>query len=221
MAAVILFGLICIGLYFLHVYFKREEEKNKHYRELSPYIDYKELHSEYARVRMKGVHPEFVSSRYKEPSVDQIKKYFKSHPDKLTEAEKRYKEAEERHYVNREYWKRELIKSRVFAYDYEDVLFQIYAPSASDMGDRWQPQGLSKEYIVKRYAEIKNVSIDDALRTYDMLIRKNVICDLPGMGVFLDSMLWDDYKYKDQRWNVVSDTDMTLTKWMDAHGYKH
>lgn len=221
MAAVILFVIICIGLYFLYIYMKREHEKDDYYLELSKYIDYKELHPEYARVRMKDVNLRFVSSRHKESSVDQIRKYFKAHPEKLAEAENKYKEDEERHYVNREYWKRELIKSRVFAYDYEDVLFQIYAPSASDMGDRWQPQGLSKEYIVKRYAEIKNVSIEDALRTYDMLIKKNVICDLPGMGVFLDSMLWDDYKYKDQRWNVVSDTDMTLTKWMDAHGYKH
>ena len=209
MAAFILFALLCIGLYLLHIYFKKDAEKRKHYRELAKYFSDQEL----GLVR--------TTKQKKDDPDEIINKFFKDYPDKLAEAENKYKEDEEKHYVNREYWKRELIKSRVFAYDYEDVLFQIYAPSASDMGDRWQPQGLSKEYIVKRYAEIKNVSIEDALRTYDMLIKKNVICDLPGMGVFLDSMLWDDYKYNDQRWNVVSDTDMTLTKWMDAHGYKH
>ena len=117
--------------------------------------------------------------------------------------------------------KKELVKSRVFAYDYEDMLFEIYAPSASDSGDRWYPRELARDYVLQRIAEIKGVSTEEAINIYKLLIKNNVISDLPGVGVMLAPMLWDDYNYKDPKWNVVSNIDMTLSKWMDAHGYEH
>ena len=221
MAAVILFVLICVGLYFLYVYMKKEHEKDDHYLELAHYIDYKELHPEYARERIDDILPGFTSTRYVKPTVDQVRKYFKAHPEKLAEAEKEYKEAEERRCIGAELRRKDLVKRRVFAYDYEDMLFQIYAPTASDFDDSWHPGHLSKEYILQRIAEIKNVSAEDALKIFDALIKKNVISDIPELGVLLAPMLWDDYNHKDPQWNIVSNLDMTFSKWMDAHGYEH
>ena len=221
MVAVILFILLCIGLYFIHVYYKKQARMNKHYRELSKLIDYKEFRNEYARESIKNIHPGRTRYRYTEPTIEEIRKYFKTHPDKLAETEQKYKEREKQYNLNREYIKRDLVKSRVFAYDYEDMLFQIYAPYASDNGDSWMPGSLSKEYVVQAIAKIKDVSEEEAINIFQLLIENNVICNLQGIGVVLDSMLWDDYNYKNPKWNVVSDIDMTLTKWMNAHGYKH
>ena len=219
MAAVILFVLICVGLYFLYLYMKKDQEKDDHYRELAYIIGHKEICNEYARESIKGPLSGYKKSRFTEPSIDQISNYFKSHPVKLAEAEKAFKEREKSRREYAEFRKREIIKSRVFAYDYEDMLFQIYAPEALDYGDSWSPRSLPKDYILQRIAEIMNVSTVEASIICDKLIEKKVLYNWGGIN--LSPMLWDDHNYKDPQWNVVSNLDMTLTKWMDAHGYEH
>ena len=43
MAAFVLFIIICIGLYFLHLYMKKYIETNDHYRELAKFFSEREL----------------------------------------------------------------------------------------------------------------------------------------------------------------------------------
>lgn len=210
MAAVILFILLCIGLYFLYVYFKKDAEKMDHYRELAFFFSEREL----GLLR--------TSRNDKRNTDDIICKFFKEHPDKLAEAERKFKEREKRSHEYDEYRKKELIKSRVFAYDYEDMLFQIFAPTAKDINNHWSPGNLSKEHVVMRIAGIRNVSKEEALRICDILINKEVLYDISGAGLILAPMFYDDFSCRpDSKWNIVSDTDMTLNKWMVAHGYKH
>lgn len=214
MATVILFVLICVGLYILYVYFKKEEEKNKHYRELARFIDKKELYPEYARTNIKDIHPRFTKMEYKEPTADEIRKYFKEHPDKLAEVETRLVELGRNRILYQEERKRKLIKQRVFAYEYEDMLFQIFAPFAHDYGNTWVPQPLLYDFVVKRIAEIKNVTAEEASKILEALKDKEVI--YYNGGVNLSQVLWDG-----SFWNIVSDTDLNLDKWMVAHGYEH
>ena len=202
-------GLLCIGLYLLHIYMIKEAEKREHYRELAKFFTEREL----GLLR--------TNRQKKEDPDDLIRLFFKSHPNKLAEAEQKLKEKKESVRRMREYWKRELIKQRVFFFFYEEMLFQIYAPSAKDSYEDWIPEWLSKDYVVQRISEIKNISIDEALNTFNTLKEKLILVEIPDLGVSLAKMLCDDTDYKDPQWNVVCDIDMTLNKWMDAHGYKH
>ena len=203
MAAVILFIIICIGLYFLHLYMKKYFETNEHYRELAKFFSEREL----------GI---IKDNRYtKENHVDVIRRFFKEHPDKLAEAERKYKVDEQNRYIRKEEIKRELIKTRVFAYDYEEMLFQIFAQFESEH------KHPSMRDVIQRISEIKGIPENEAINMFMLLLNKKVLFDLPGdLGISLNPMLVTD-AYWNKEWNIVSNTDMTLNKWMIAHGYEH
>lgn len=210
MAAFVLFIIICIGLYFLHLYMKKYIETNDHYRELAKFFSEREL----------GI---IKDNRYtKENHVDVIRRFFKEHPDKLVEAEKLYKKKKERAHYARESWKKEFIMQRIFAYDYEEMLFQIFSDHAilDEMG-KWHSQHIDKNHLLQRISEIKNIEIDEAQRMVDTLIEHCVLCNV-GEDYFLSSLLEEsDDNQAMIRWNIVSDTDMNLDKWMKAHGCKN
>lgn len=206
-AAVILFIIICIGLYFLHLYMKKYTETNEHYRELAKFFSEREL----------GI---IKDNRYtKENHVDVIRRFFKEHPDKLAEAEKLYKKKRENAHHAREAWKKRYILQRIFAYDYEEMLFQIFSDHAilDEMG-KWHSQDIDKNHLLQRISEIKNIEIDEAQRMVDTLVEHSVLCNV-GEDYFLSSLLQEsDDNQAMIRWNIVSDTDMNLDKWMKAHG---
>lgn len=201
MAAVILFIVLCIGLYLLHLNMKKDRERNDHYRELAKYFSEREL----------GI---IQNNRYtKEHPADVIRRFFKEHPDKLEEAERKYKVDEHNRYIRKEEIKRELIKTRVFAYDYEEMLFQIFAHYEV------KHEKPSRHDVIQRISEIKGIPENEAINMFELLLNKQVLFDLPGdLGVSLNPMLVTD-DYWNKEWNIVSNTDMTLNKWMIAHGY--
>ena len=201
MAAVILFIVLCIGLYLLHLYMEKESDRDDHYRELAKYFSEREL----------GI---IQNNRYtKEHHSDVIRRFVDEHPDKLEEAERKYKVDEHNRYIRKEEIKREFIKTRVFAYDYEEMLFQIFAHYEV------KHEKPSRRDVIQRISEIKGIPENEAINMFMLLLNKQVLFDLPGdLGVSLNPMLVTD-DYWNKEWNIVSNTDMTLNKWMIAHGY--
>lgn len=210
MAAVILFIVICIGLYFLYQYMRKESEKADHYRELATFFSEREL----GLVR--------TDRHKKENPDDVICRFFKEHPDKLVEAEKRYKEEKEREHNNLESWKKLYIMQRTFAYDYEDMLFQIYSKVATeDTRGKWVAiTHVKKEDLISNISEIKNIDSAEAERLLNSLHKHCILSDV-GDGCLLSSLLQDLGTDEKWAWNIVSDTDQNLDKWMVAHGYEH
>lgn len=210
MAAVILFIIICIGLYLLHIYMEKYTETNEHYMELAKFFSEREL----------GI---IQDNRYtKENHIDVVRRFFKEHPDKLAEAEKLYKKRMESKHHAREAWKKEFIMHRIFAYDYEEMLFQIFSDHAmlDEMG-KWHSQHIDKNHLLQRISEIKNIEIEESQRIVDTLIEHCVLCNV-GEDCFLSSLLEEsDDNQSMSRWNIVSDIDMNLDKWMKAHGCKN
>jgi hypothetical protein len=68
--------------------------------------------------------------------------------------------------------------------------------------------------------KIKNVDRSDAFRIIHLLHERGVLSDIGG-GYLLSSLLQDLGNDVEWSWNIVSDVDMNLDKWMVAHGYKH
>ena len=195
---------------------------NKHYRELSKLIDEKEVRNEYARTSIKDIHPGYSRKRYSEPTIEEIRCYFKNHPDKLAETEKKYKEKKEREHYNRESWKKSYIMDRIFAYDYEDMLFQIYSKVAKeDIKGKWVAGiHINTEDLINEICRIRNVNRSEAYRIIHQLHARGIISDIGG-GYLLSALLQDLGNDDMCSWNIVSDVDMNLDKWMVAHGYKH
>ena len=207
MAAFVLFIIICIGLYFLHLYMKKYIETNDHYGELAKFFSEREL----------GI---IKDNRYtKENHVDVIRRFFKEHPDKLVEAEKLYKKKKERAHYARESWKKEFIMQRIFAYDYEDMLFQIFSDYAwLDTWGKWQPHDIDRDHLLQRISEIKNIEVEEAQRIVDTLVEHGILCKVDDKYLLSSLLTESDDNQAMIRWNIVSDTDMNLDKWMKAHG---
>ena len=154
--------------------------------------------------------------------INTIRKFFREHPNELEKAEALCKIDEENKYRFMEAEKRDLIKHRVLAYDYEDMLYQIYAPFAVEKKGKWIPTGLTKEFVIKRISEIKEISYEESLRIYEILTKNTVLHENQNKGefVYLSFMFRDD-SMSNSDWKVVSDTDITFNKWMEIHGYIH
>ena len=129
---------------------------------------------------------------------------------------------------DKEVSKRKCIKDRVFAYDYEDMLFQIYAPTAYYNYSRWTSNSLRRDEILKRISEIKKISINDAVEIFDILLKHNLIikrygCDDYELTRMLENsaFLGDDYNFEEPFWFSVTVLDMNLDKWMTMHNYNN
>lgn len=205
MVAVILVVLLCIGFYFIEVYSKKYDEESKHYRELSDFIGDKEFET------------------YKVYPTSVLRKYFKNHPDKLVSAEIAYKKHKESEHRYRERKKKEIILNRIFAYDYEEMLYQLYAKDAEeDIGSgKWFTLStVKKEDILQKISESKNVDAIEANKIFDSLCEHDLLLNVCGR-YSLTTLLQDISIQGETRWNIVSDLDMNLDKWMVANGYEH
>ena len=150
--------------------------------------------------------------------INVIRKRLMRDPKLLEEIEKEYEKEQKAIHSYQESQKKELITKRVFAYEYEDLLYQIYGPSAKDViGFYGSTVELEKGFIIHRIAEIKQISVDMAENVFDILLAHDLLYPY-GPGYYkLTPMLASN----NADWNIVSDTDMNLDKWMATHGYEH
>lgn len=200
--------IICTPLLIAAVCF----QLRKIYREEEYYMELAEHY------RFKGVDIDLIRSQQKEYPGKVLRKYIKKHPEELLEAKKVYKKKLEEQYKHEESKKRELIKARVFAYDYEEMLYQIYAPFAEQGTWGWfASTNLRKKYIIMRISEIKSVSEKDAINIFNILKEHKLLQDLLDDDTYFLTPLLDNLSPDTKQWDVVSDTDMNLNKWILAH----
>lgn len=161
-----------------------------------------------------------------------IMKRFEEKPELIKEAEKFLEEKKDSEHRWKEAQRKQMIKERMFAYEYEELLYQIFAPYAKlNYEGKWDYLGsLPMELIIERISDIKNISIEDAEDIFGILIKHNLIHRfIPNEGYeygLSPLLLPHTSKKADEqgiysRWDIVSDTDLNLDKWMVANGYEH
>lgn len=156
--------------------------------------------------------------------VSTIRKRFKKNRELLEETEREYEKEKKADYLYHESKRKKAIAKRIFAYDYEDMLYQIYAPVAKKYL-KWSASGvaLEKSYIIQRISEIKNVSRIDAESIFNILADHELICEYGPGKYFMTTMLEENsnvLEHNFEAWNVISDSDMNLDKWMVEHDYE-
>ncbi len=152
--------------------------------------------------------------------IDKSSSYFKRHPEEFKVAEKEYLDHQKQLHKEEEHIKRELIKKRVFLYDYEDMLCQIYAPTAKrEYSKTWKSTGLERDYIIKRIGEIRGISKEESEKLFNLFIEKEILAIDYNDKIELCRMLNSGDSYLNDDWKVVTDTDINLSRWMVEHGY--
>lgn len=151
----------------------------------------------------------FINGQEINREIASIIKRFKKDPQLLKKTEKAYYEEEHRKAIEKENQKKELIKKRVFSYDYEDLLYRLYEPTAKEYLGDWQIEGIDKDVIIQRISEIKSISGNEAEELFKLFVEHDLIWGV-GRKYELTPMLakWN------ADWNIVSDTDMNFQKWM-------
>lgn len=155
-----------------------------------------------------------------------IRKVLKDNPDLSKEIEKEYNEQQERDYLYQETKRKEAIAKRVFAYDYEELLYQLFAPIAenNDYFFYWTTSGARESFdkvnLIHRISVLSKKTRSESEQLFNILLEHELIYNWGGVYM-LSPML--EYSKGDEllRWDVVSDTDWNLDKWMNANGYKH
>lgn len=154
--------------------------------------------------------------------IEKSYSYYKANPEKFMVAENEYKNHLKADYAEKEAKKRELIKKRVFAYDYEEMLYEIYAPTATRINsNEWKSNSLNMDYIIERIGNIMEISKEEALKIFDLLIDKKILEKeyRNEDEISLCYMLNSKYYCSSDEWQIVSDIDLNLSKWMVNHGY--
>ncbi len=147
---------------------------------------------------------EHYSHRYNYP-YSKIKKFFKENPEEIKRREEIWQEKLKEEHAEEERKRKQQIIGRIFAYDYEDTLFEIYAPYAEKRGETWVCNTwLPKNEVISKIATIRRISKLEA---------EDIAKQLEEHW-----FLWENkYSYmipSDSNWNILSDTDMNLDKWI-------
>ena len=77
---------------------------------------------------------------------------------------------------------------------------------------------MSRSELLQKIAEIKSVSEKEAEDILSLLINHSLIEEFHGRCE-LTYFLCDESINEFRRWNIISDNDMNLSKWMYQHGY--
>lgn len=136
-----------------------------------------------------------------------LKKYFDSHPEIYEECLRIKKERDEISKKVDEKLKKQNIMNRIFAYDYEDMLYTIYLPTAREHDGKYTIGRLTKDRIISGICEYKNISRSEAEILFEDLYKHGLFWggrDGEYSLILVDSIYW----------NIVSDSDMNFDKWM-------
>ena len=189
------------GLVFLF-YQRKRDEKTEHLLDLAEYVNdefmtFQDEHENYSET--KALRKFFSNSRVRLKAL----KLRSEHEQK----KKNYEDEIDKYHI----------KNRVFAYDYEETIYEIFSKTAN----YFIPQ-YPKEKIVYHYSHIKKdefveelssklkLSKDEAESLFNVFLNKQSIFkdnfDNCGIGSTLELY-----------WNVVSPNDFNFSRWIEAH----
>lgn len=195
-------------------------KRNVHLEEMAKF--YRDRHcwekeeGGYCRVNFKD--DPFIDKRitrmakYEREIRDIIKK-FKKDPKLLEQTEKDYYEQRHRKAIELESQRKKLIAKRVFAYDYEDLLFRLYEPTAKEHLGEWRIIGIAKDEIIQRIGDIKSISRNEAGDLFKILVVHDLIWYFGGTYHLTPMLLSGN-----TGWDIVSSIDMNFEKWIAEQG---
>ena len=111
-------------------------------------------------------------------------------------------------------YNKELIKERVFSYQYEDLIFSMFSKFAKKEYGSWRlplSTYLSEEYVLSHIKSYYNIGDNEA---NDIL------------NILVNNKLLDNHLYKDKyemghvlacNPNIISESDMNFNKWVNSH----
>lgn len=141
-------------------------------------------------------------------NIDEIVNRFRKDHNFLKETEDSYKESEKEKILEYENERKKYIVERAFAYDYEELLFRIYEPTAEYDGIEWRPGLMTKEEVLQKIIEIKNISRNEAEDIFKILVDHNLILYIAGSCDLTFTLR------NKSRSHIISKTDMNFNKWM-------
>lgn len=168
---------------------------------------------------------------YKGGYGDEFESFWQSHPElsherallKFFEDENKKKDAivktREREQLDKELeenTKRDSIKKRVFAYNYENFIFSLFSPLAkkrksSSNTEEWGCfDSLPKTYVLKKMEERYGA---DANQLYEQFLKNDLLWDMKDGSIRLGFILQHNY-------NVVIDTDLNIDKYIKQFGQR-
>lgn len=129
----------------------------------------------------------------------------------------RYEEEERKREIQK---RKKGIIDRCFSYEYEDLLFEVFAPFANR--DRtplaiayckeWEHhESLEVEFVLNEIIRISKVSNEEANQLITKFIKHRLIKLSPNEQKCCLGDVLVDY------WNIVSGDDMNLTRWIQQH----
>ena len=205
---IFLAGIGAIALFVLIIYL------------ITNYYDNQSIKAEENRglIHKGGYENEFDSFRQSHPelSYEQASSKFLKDENKKKEV---MSQAQKRVQLDKEYEenaKRESIKKRVFAYDYENFIFSLFSPLAkknmlSSNTEEWIClDSLPKAYVLKKMEEKYGAN---AIHLYDQFIENNLLWEMKDGSIDLGFILQHNS-------NVVVDTDLNIDKYIKQFGQR-
>ena len=192
-AAVGAFVVVVGGFFLLLRYIDKKDEIARDNRDLAKYVD--------------------NIPRDPHRSFDQNLKKALSDSNVREKAEQRRKDAIEFENKMAEENRKRQITKRVYSYDYECLIYQIFAPfrTKNECEEKWSYDKLEKKFVINEIARIKEITLDQAGELFLEMKEKGLI---------------EEYQMKckigmtlDYYWNVVSDEDLNFSKWVNSQTY--
>lgn len=186
-------GIVFYGGIFLLIllYIDRKSKKERDNRDLAKYLD------------------DVPMDPHK--SYDQKLSKVLSNPEVRQKAENLRSEEMERERMREERDKKKYTKARVYSYDHESLIYQIFAPfrDAKPFAGEWHcSMELENDFVISEIARIKKDSINEAEKLFSEFKDNELVFSIGKkcrMGLTLK-----------QYWNVVTDEDLNFTKWVNA-----
>ena len=166
----------------------------------------------YCRVSIKGdplVDNGYVGGDKINREINSIIKRFKNDPELLKETEKSYYRRQQLDEEIKDSDRKRLIVKRVFSYEYENLLYQLYKPTAKEEFGRWRTEGMRRDEIIKGISDIKSISSNEAEKLFNTFLDHDLIWYF-GCKYCLTPMLENE----SSGWDIISSSDMNFQKWM-------
>lgn len=143
----------------------------------------------------------------------------KKYPEKWEEAQKLSEFSDEQNAIFQDKDRKQKIANRMFAYDYEEDLYKLFSKYAHVEHKQYTSAGktVGKKTLCDHLMKCRNLSEEECNTLIGELIKHEVLFD-GYVGITLSSMI--DGRFYGSYWNVVSDRDLNLHKWMIQNGYK-
>ena len=198
---------LCILLFrFYILWIVAKEDKDKEIIDLGQYIGYGHVNTEEGKKVLRKILSDPETRKF----AEERRNAYKLEEQKKEELERKKK-----------------VIRRTFSYQYENILFEIFAPYATKMkyeikGQKWEiriGQTLPNDFVISEISRLLGISLEKANELFMEFEKNNMLsintiytyqkwrkgdrCSLGGL------LLYD--------WNIISNEDMNLTKWIEQH----